>query len=131
MSRYHAEEEAKGPGVVFSLTCVICPAKYLPQKEYFQHHGNHLRSPETVECVFGGCTFKTNVYGTFITHKSRKHNPYSLEEFKPDVIGEHQTLPNETDHLVSDDSDYENTSVNPPVDISNEIHQRIDSAALI
>ncbi len=63
-------------------------------------------------------------------HKSRKHNPHSLEDLKPDVIGEHQTLPNETDLLVPDDSDHDDTSINPPVDISNEIHQRIGSLLL-
>lgn len=130
LSRYHAEDEANRPGVVLTFTCVICSAKYPTEKEYFQHLGNHLRSHETVECVFVGCTFKTNIYGTFFTHKSRKHNPHSLEDFKPDVTGEHQPLPSETDHLVSDDSDHENTSVNPPVDISNEIHQRIGSLLL-
>lgn len=81
-------------------------------------------------CVFVGCTFKKNQYGTFITHKSREHNPHSLGDFKPDVIGEHQTLPNETDHLVSGESDYKNTSINPPVNITNEIHQRIGSLLL-
>lgn len=35
-----------------------------------------------VECVFSGCDFKTNVYGTFVTHKSRKHNPRSSNDFK-------------------------------------------------
>lgn len=33
LSRYHAEDEAKGPGVVLSFTCVICSAKYPTEKE--------------------------------------------------------------------------------------------------
>ncbi|XP_071331731.1 uncharacterized protein [Trachinotus anak] len=130
LSRYHAEDEAKGPGVVLSFTCVICSAKYQTEKEYFRHFGNHLRSHETVECVFVGCTFKTNIYGTFFVHKSRKHNPHSLEDLKQDVIGEYQTLQNETDLLVPVDSDQDDASINPPVDISNEIHQRIGSLLL-
>lgn len=127
LSRYHSEDEAKEPGVVICFTCVICSAKYPTEKEYFQHLGNHLRSHETVECVFVGCTFKTNVYGTFFVHKSRKHNPHSLEDLKSDVIGEHQT---ETDRLVPVGSDLDGTNTNPPLDISNEIYQRIGSLLL-
>lgn len=128
--RYHTEYEAKGPGVVLSFTCVICSAKYPTEKLYFQHLGNHLKSHETVDCVFVDCAFKTNIYGTFIMDKSRKHNPYSLKNFKSNVIGEYQPLPNETDDLVSGDDHFENTSINPPVDILNEIQQRICSVLL-
>lgn len=112
--------KTKGPGVVLSFTCVICSAKYPTEKEYFQHLGNHLRSHETVECVFVRCTFKTNIYGTFFVHKNRKHNPHSLEDLKQDVTGEHQTLPNETDPVPAD-NDHDDTSINPPVDVSNPL----------
>ena len=105
LSRYHAEEGPKAQGVIHSFTCVKCSTKYTTEKEYFLHLGNHLRSHETVECVFVGCTFKTNMYGTFITHKSRKHNPHSLDDFKPDVICDHHPSSNVTDHLSPGDSD--------------------------
>ena len=36
--------------------------------------------------MFGGCSFQTNVYGTFHSHKNRKHNPHILKDFKPGVV---------------------------------------------
>lgn len=73
LSRYHPEDEARRPEVVVCFSCLICSSKHPTKKEYFLHLGNHLRRHETVECVFTGCTFKTNIYATFFSHKSRKH----------------------------------------------------------
>lgn len=41
---------------------------------------------ETVICVFQNCNFRTNIYGTFASHRSRKHTPHSLHDFKADII---------------------------------------------
>lgn len=30
--------------------------------------------------------FKTNIHGTFASHKSRKHTPHSLDDFKPELL---------------------------------------------
>lgn len=76
-----------------------------------------------MKCAFSECLFKTSVYVTFFSHKSRKHRSYTLNNFKPDVIGQHQTLPHETHHV--DDSDCEDTCTNPLMNISNGIQQRI------
>lgn len=37
-------------------------------------------------CVFDGCEYKTNIYGTYATHRSRKHQSYSFDDLKTDVI---------------------------------------------
>lgn len=37
-------------------------------------------------CVFDGCEFKTNIYGTYATHRSQKHQSYSCDDLKADVI---------------------------------------------
>lgn len=47
---------------------------------------------ETIECAFDGCDFKTNIYGTCATHKSRKNKYYSWKDFKTDVIAKHPVL---------------------------------------
>lgn len=39
-------------------------------------------------CVFENCHFKTNIYGTFASHKTRKDTPHSLDEFKAGKISE-------------------------------------------
>ena len=36
--------------------------------------------------MFSGCNFQSNVCGTFKLHKHRKHNPHSLNDFKPGVV---------------------------------------------
>ncbi|KAK0131528.1 putative nuclease HARBI1 [Merluccius polli] len=36
--------------------------------------------------MFGGCSFQTNVYGTFHSHKNWKHNRHTLKDFKPGVV---------------------------------------------
>ncbi|XP_054871620.1 uncharacterized protein LOC129350115 [Amphiprion ocellaris] len=36
--------------------------------------------------MFEGCCFQTNIYGTFHSHKNRKHNPHTLKDFKPGVV---------------------------------------------
>lgn len=44
--------------------------------------GVHLRKNQTVHCVFKECDFYTNVYGTFASHRSRKHTLHSSSEFR-------------------------------------------------
>lgn len=36
--------------------------------------------------MFEGCTYQSNIYGTFNSHKNRKHNPHSLKDFKAGVV---------------------------------------------
>lgn len=36
--------------------------------------------------MFKGCAFKTNIYSTFHTHKNRKHNPHTLNDFKSEFV---------------------------------------------
>lgn len=36
--------------------------------------------------MFESCTFHTNIYGTFHSHKNRKHTPHTFKDFKPGVV---------------------------------------------
>lgn len=73
------------------------------EKQYFEHLGGHLKKFETVPCVFKGCNYKTNVYTTFHSHKSRKHNPHSVD-FKTAVFHAYQSQTNdETNSVESED----------------------------
>ncbi|XP_041843488.1 uncharacterized protein LOC121641437 [Melanotaenia boesemani] len=36
--------------------------------------------------MFKGCDYKSNIYSTFKSHKSRKHSSHSLVDFKEDVV---------------------------------------------
>ena len=55
-------------------------------RDFFQTINVHLRHYETIPCVFRECTFQTNIYSTFNTHRNRKHNQYSLKDFKANVL---------------------------------------------
>lgn len=70
MTRSNLSEETLESGTVLSFNCKICNTPHSSKKLYFQHLDQHLRSYETVECVFSACDFKTNVYGTLVSHKS-------------------------------------------------------------
>ena len=81
LSRYHSH--ATKPGHILAFTCLVCNSFFFDsERQYFEHIGSHLKRFEPVPCVFKGCGYKTNIYTTFHSHKSRKHNPHSVEDFK-------------------------------------------------
>lgn len=92
MSRYHTAEDSQQPGIISAFKCLVCSASCSTEKDYFQHIGNHLKSHETVFCVFEGCSFRTNIYNTFLKHKSRRHKSYSSSDFKQGVYESHHNL---------------------------------------
>ena len=49
-------------------------------KQHFSHLGKHFKSKETVTCPFNHCSFKSSVFSTFTSHKSRFHNNVTLQE---------------------------------------------------
>lgn len=72
---------------ILSFFCQLCNVgTFSTEKEYFEHLRQHLKKQETVTCVFKNCNFKTNNYGTFASHRNRKHTPHLLDEFKDGVI---------------------------------------------
>lgn len=36
--------------------------------------------------MFAGCSYQTNVYGAFQTHKWRKHTPHTINNLKPGIV---------------------------------------------
>lgn len=74
-----------------SFTCLVCQScGFQTEKQYFEHLGSHLRKFETVSCVFQDCDHTTNIYGTFFSHKSKKHSPHTYEDFKGSVLLDNQ-----------------------------------------
>lgn len=45
-----------------------------------------MRKFEVVACVFKNCTFSSNIYSTFASHRHRKHSPHGLQDFKEEVL---------------------------------------------
>ncbi|XP_048836073.1 uncharacterized protein LOC125711317 isoform X1 [Brienomyrus brachyistius] len=75
------------------------------QRQYFEQFGAHLKKYETVRCVFKDCDYSTNVYSTFASHKSRKHNPHCIENFKHTVIQTCSSQATEDSSWLVDESD--------------------------
>ncbi|XP_039640844.1 uncharacterized protein LOC120548563 isoform X2 [Perca fluviatilis] len=70
-----------------TFKCLLCSCNQRSNlKDYFQHIAQHLNNSETVVCVFQGCSYKTNVYGSFRTHRSRNHKDCSETDLKPEVV---------------------------------------------
>lgn len=86
LSRNHRETDQHSD-IFATFICQPCRCGELgTERDYFVHIFHHLKNNETVTCMFKGCGFKTNIYSTFKSHKSRKHSCYSLVDFKDDVV---------------------------------------------
>lgn len=72
---------------LISFQCVLCSSGFFnSESQYFEHLGSHLRRFEVVACVFQNCSFSTNIYSTFATHRHRKHSPHCLDDFKTEIL---------------------------------------------
>lgn len=81
------KQDSQKPLELTTFSCSLCACSSLStEREFFSHLGIHFKSHETVTCVFRDCNYKTNIYGTFHSHKNRKHNPYTLNDFKPGIV---------------------------------------------
>ncbi len=110
----HANHQTQKEVEAFTFQCRVCSCRELAtERDFFQHINRHLRHYETVPCVFQGCTFQTNVYSTFNTHKSRKHNQHSLTDFKAHVLS------------TSTQLDQSDNSVDVPTESLNINHDNV------
>lgn len=87
LSRVHPKQKTQELQELSTFSCHLCTCSDLPtENDYFSHIGTHLKSNESVLCMFGGCNFQTNEYATFHSHNNRKHIQLTLKDFKPDVV---------------------------------------------
>ena len=100
LTRAHKSEETESQQDVIAFKCKICDSKFPNTKDYFHHINSHLKRLETIVCVFDGCEFKTNIYGTYATHRSRKHQSHSCDDFKADVIVKLSTMFNRMEAIL-------------------------------
>ena len=85
--------------------------------------------------MFEGCAFQTKIYGTFKSHKNRKHNPHSLSDFKAGEVkvtvqsaspDDGPTSSADIDDSLSDaDSDIDNSE-----DLPEVVEKRLASVLL-
>lgn len=70
-----------------TFKCLLCNCNQISTlKGYFQHIAQHLKNSETVDCVFQGCSYRTNIYGSFRTHRSRNHRDSLENHLKPGFL---------------------------------------------
>lgn len=87
LSRVHPKQNSQKPLELTTFSCPLCTCSSLStEREFFSHLGFHCKSHETVTCVFRDCNYKTNIYGTYHSHKNRKHKPYTLNDFNPGIV---------------------------------------------
>ncbi|XP_034096114.1 uncharacterized protein LOC117562389 isoform X1 [Gymnodraco acuticeps] len=87
LNRAHPKQNSQEQLELSIFSCHLCTSSDLPtERDYFVHIGTHFKSHETVPCMFVGCSFETNIYATFHSHKNRKHKPHTLKDFKPGVV---------------------------------------------
>lgn len=68
-------------------TCSLCPGSAIPSnREYFAHIYNHLKRFETVTCMYQNCSYQSNIYASFKSHKSRKHSTCTVNDLKVGVV---------------------------------------------
>ena len=87
LSKCHPTQKSPQEDSFSAFKCHICNNNQLStETDYFKHIGTHLRNRESVECVFNDCSYKTNIYGAFNTHKWRRHNPHTIHDFKTGIV---------------------------------------------
>lgn len=92
LSRYHTAqpssctEQSQGP-VLFK--CPLCTFQQpFSNSALFSHLRKHLKNHETVTCPYKDCSYSTNVYSSFNTHKSREHQAGLASDFQIDIVSE-------------------------------------------
>lgn len=87
LNRAHPKQNSQTQLELSIFSYHLCTSSDLPtERDYFVHIGTHFKSHETVPYMFVGCSFETNIYATFHSHKNRKHKPHTLKDFKPGVV---------------------------------------------
>ena len=76
-------------------------------------------------CVFENCPFKTNIYGTFASHRSRKHTPHTLDDFKPELLQRYVNPLNPVDEDDTEGAVSEDAEDNDMRELPNLIEKHI------
>lgn len=89
LSRYHigdsiTQEAQNQKPLVF--ICSICLFKQpFSDTTLFRHLRVHLKNHEVIECPYKNCQFKSNVYSSFNSHKSKNHQ-FDNSDYKDGLV---------------------------------------------
>lgn len=138
LNRFHVIKTSRHQSESCIFSCHLCLCKDLvSERDYWAHINAHLKKNDVVTCMFLDCNFQTNIFGTFKSHKSRKHNSYSLTDFKPEIVTSTTFVSLESAVNTSDDdigegySDAQSdSSVDAPKDLPDVIEHTFAAALL-
>ncbi len=134
LNRFHVSEtrHKQFQNTIFSCNICNCGGLNL-EKDYWAHINAHLKKNELITCMFSGCNFKTNICGTFKSHKNRKHHYFSLNDFKSGIVTTATVASQESDFAddVEVEAYYEiESDVHSSNDLPNEIKHNFAAALL-
>lgn len=87
LCRSHIDQTSQRSVDCTTFNCHHCSRSDIASlRELFTHVNSHLKRHETICCVFNDCSFQTDIYGTYQTHKNRKHKTYTLNNFKAGIV---------------------------------------------
>lgn len=111
LSRCHTQKQNSSAGENQELVTFKCPLCTFEQpfseSIILSHIRSHLKKHETVVCPYRGCDYSTNVYSSFNTHKSRKHQRSLASDLSSDIVYEHPQNLHATSSNITIDSDDE------------------------
>lgn len=121
LSRYHTKKQTIQATTTFR--CEHCTFQDICSASAVSSHlGGHLRNGELVTCPFVCCGYKTNKFGSFATHKSRKHRNHTVEDIKSAVspVGATDDVDTELSHSgdggYGDEGPSSHAAQNPELD---------------
>lgn len=86
-----------------SFICPLCGLKQrFNDKTLFSHLRAHLKQHEMVDCPFKSCYYRTNVYSSFNTHKSRNRPDSDVLDFKNEIVLTETDSPSMHSQIESD-----------------------------
>ncbi|KAG9264843.1 hypothetical protein AMEX_G21178 [Astyanax mexicanus] len=87
LCRSHFDQTSQRSVDCTTFSCHHCSCNDIASlRDYFAHVNSHLKRHETISCIFDNCSFQTNIYGTYQTHKNRKHKKFTLNDFKEGIV---------------------------------------------
>lgn len=99
---------------------------------FFSHLAIHFKSHETVACVFKNCNFKTNIHGTYHSHRNQRHKPHTADDFKTGIVtttAVSQELPDNSEHDESEvEMDIDPNDVDSRATLPDTIKQNFAAA---
>lgn len=104
LTRIHSQKVVQSRDQSAVFLCPLCGCSQpFNDKNVLSHLRTHLKQHETLDCPFKNCHYRTNVYSSFNTHRSRCHPDSDISAFKCEII-----LKETANHPLQSNVEFEN-----------------------